>query len=168
MTMTRLVLSPLLVAAVIIRSDTLVILVTGLYVLADVGDGMLARRAGEETGRRRQIDALVDRFTIHSAYLALAVVSGAVSIVWIGLIAKDLIQLPLAQRARARGYIASGGGAHKLVGVLAASVGAALASGAPVPTAFLVLMSAGMLMAGLAYDISLWKTLHLGAKWRPS
>ncbi|MFV8286019.1 CDP-alcohol phosphatidyltransferase family protein [Mycobacteroides abscessus] len=126
LSLARLSVIPSFIIGIIADINYLTIIGLIIFVIGDTLDGIKARRYGQESMRRRVIDALVDRVGIHLAYAAYAVTTPIVPAVWIALVVKDLLQFPFAACAVSRGFVLVGSVTHKVVGIIAAAYGACL------------------------------------------
>lgn len=139
-TIGRLALVPELVNSIDQHSPTRTAAMVGAVVAADVADGVIARKLGVDSNRRRIADAVTDRVTIWAAFGA-AIQSDPEVLAWYA---------PLAVRGAVvavgsnlsfwkRNKLVLGGHFHKLASLSQGALGVALVSGAKpsitVPTA---------------------------------
>lgn len=81
-TMARLGLAPIMVAS-FMTSPAITTMALAIFVLADVQDGVVARRRGSDGPARRALDSAVDRLTIDTCLIA-ACLGGALSPILLG------------------------------------------------------------------------------------
>jgi phosphatidylglycerophosphate synthase len=102
----------------------------GIIVIADVLDGILARRFLCDSDHRRMADSVVDRISIHTAFLSF--VSREPQLVWfyLPLVLRDAINsIGSGQCLRRRKALIIGGGWHKLASLADAALGASFILG---------------------------------------
>ena len=91
-TLGRLALLPALGLTIVYRPSIAWIWVATV-ILADVFDGVLARRLGADTITRRALDATVDRFTIHASFAVAVAVHPIFLPVYLPLLVRDAFAL---------------------------------------------------------------------------
>ncbi|MEU8901827.1 CDP-alcohol phosphatidyltransferase family protein [Nocardia sp. NPDC048505] len=159
----RLLLVPLLIGGIAVNSPYLTIGTLSTFVLVDVTDGILARRRGEDSLRRRAMDSTVDRFAIHAAFLTYGLTAMAVPTLWIALLARDCLQLPISVIAVRRGFIGVGAGSHKAIGIGTAVTGAMLVMFGQVPTTLTFVLVAALTWCTATYLAHMRTLLAQGA-----
>ncbi|MBB5918433.1 phosphatidylglycerophosphate synthase [Nocardia transvalensis] len=131
-----------------------------LFVLMDVGDGILARWHGEETLRRRMLDSIADRFAVHAVFAAYAVTAMSLPAVWLALVARDGIQTVTGMKAAKQGFIGVGGMSHKLLGLGTAVVGGWFVLRDGVPWQLSAAMVAGLTWCTVTYTVQMNRLLR--------
>lgn len=163
LTLSRLLVVLGLVWAVI-SQPTMALLWIVVVMVADVLDGVIARRRGEDTDGRRVLDAAVDRLSIHAAFGTALYLHPAMLWIYMPLLIRDVMALSVgAYVLRRRSLLLLGGHWHKAASLSAAAFGGALVVGpsglaltlgllALATNYFLLLDYAGGLLAALEVD----------------
>lgn len=144
-----------------------------LVIVADIADGVFARRRNEDGNTRRALDAAIDRVSIHSAFgVALVAAPGAEKWIWLylPLLARDVIALSTSGVLMKRSdLLLLGGHVHKLASLSCAAFGIALTLDVPaavIATGTFAVVSNYVLAVDYLGGLFLAKDLELVGRYR--